>query len=78
MSHKRASAAFGVVILPRDSGPVEVATYRSDGVYADGRHPVQVRYATTAREDVLRCDSIFRSIRMCFHPFRSCAPSFYT
>jgi poly(A) polymerase len=34
----------------------EVATFRSDGAYLDGRHPAEVRFATSAREDVLRRD----------------------
>ena len=41
-------AQFGVVIVPHEAGNVEVATFRSDGVYADGRHPHEVRYAQTA------------------------------
>jgi poly(A) polymerase len=49
-------AQFGVVIVPRDAGNVEVATFRSDGVYADGRHPREVRYARTPQEDVRRRD----------------------
>ena len=49
-------AQFGVVIVPRPAGDVEVATFRSDGVYADGRHPREVRYARTAEEDVQRRD----------------------
>lgn len=49
-------AQFGVTIVPREEGNVEVATFRSDGRYADGRHPVQVEYAQTAEEDVLRRD----------------------
>lgn len=52
----RVGAQFGVVIVPRDDGPVEVATYRSDGRYTDGRHPAEVRYAATAEEDVRRRD----------------------
>jgi poly(A) polymerase len=35
---------------------IEVATFRSDGVYSDGRHPNQVRYTKTAEEDVQRRD----------------------
>jgi len=35
---------------------VEVATFRSDGVYTDGRHPDRVEYARSAEEDVLRRD----------------------
>jgi poly(A) polymerase len=49
-------AQFGVVIVPRAAGNVEVATFRSDGRYADGRHPSEVRYAKTPREDVRRRD----------------------
>ena len=34
----------------------EVATFRNDGVYSDGRHPNEVRYTKTAAEDVQRRD----------------------
>lgn len=48
------SAAHAASALP----PVvtEVATFRSDGAYSDGRHPDQVRYTKTAAEDVQRRD----------------------
>jgi poly(A) polymerase len=49
-------AQFGVVIVPHAAGNVEVATFRSDGVYVDGRHPHEVRYSRTAQEDVQRRD----------------------
>jgi poly(A) polymerase len=49
-------AQFGVVIVPRAEGNVEVATFRSDGRYTDGRHPSEVRYAKTPQEDVRRRD----------------------
>ncbi|MGH9377953.1 MAG: CCA tRNA nucleotidyltransferase [Terriglobia bacterium] len=49
-------ARFGVVVIPREEGPVEVATFRSDGVYSDGRHPAEVRYAESPEEDVRRRD----------------------
>ena len=35
---------------------IEVATFRSDGVYTDGRHPDEVRFSKTAAEDVQRRD----------------------
>jgi poly(A) polymerase len=35
---------------------VEVATFRSDGLYTDGRHPDQVTYSSHPREDVHRRD----------------------
>jgi tRNA nucleotidyltransferase/poly(A) polymerase len=45
-------AQFGVVLV--DS--VEVATFRSDHSYSDGRHPVRVVFETDPRQDVLRRD----------------------
>jgi putative nucleotidyltransferase with HDIG domain len=53
-------AHFGVVLVSAefDSQPTltEVATFRSDGAYSDGRHPDAVRYSTSAEEDVQRRD----------------------
>ena len=53
-------AHFGVVLVSAeyDDQPTltEVATFRSDGVYSDGRHPDAVRYTTSAEEDVQRRD----------------------
>ena len=34
----------------------EVATFRSDGAYSDGRHPDAVRFSTSPEEDVKRRD----------------------
>jgi len=50
-------AAFGVITVlgPRHAGQVEVATFRSDAAYTDGRHPAGVTF-TNAREDALRRD----------------------
>ncbi len=49
-------AQFGVVVVQDPQGNVEVATFRSDGRYTDGRHPSEVRYAKTPEEDVRRRD----------------------
>ena len=49
-------AQFGVVLVPREAGNVEVATFRSDGLYGDGRRPNDVRFARSAQEDVRRRD----------------------
>jgi poly(A) polymerase len=49
-------AQFGVMLVPRPEGNVEVATFRSDGRYTDGRHPGEVRYSKTPQQDVLRRD----------------------
>ena len=64
-------AQFGVVLVPapaRDAAnyeekelsskahAVEVATFRSDIGYSDGRHPDEVRFSREPREDVARRD----------------------
>jgi poly(A) polymerase len=63
-------AQFGVVLVPvpeeqRSEGveggtshphTVEVATFRSDVGYSDGRHPDEVRFSQDPREDVARRD----------------------
>ncbi|MFM8734935.1 MAG: CCA tRNA nucleotidyltransferase [Pirellulales bacterium] len=50
-------AAFGVITVlgPRNAGQVEVATFRSDAPYTDGRHPAGVTFCS-AREDAQRRD----------------------
>ena len=64
-------AQFGVVLVPAPEGDVassvstdgsskaravEVATFRSDLGYSDGRHPDEVRFSSDPREDVARRD----------------------
>jgi putative nucleotidyltransferase with HDIG domain len=61
-------AQFGVVLVASDLDTeckdgsmaerciTEVATFRNDGIYSDGRHPDEVRYTKTAAEDVQRRD----------------------
>ncbi len=49
-------AHFGVVLVHDSGAQVEVATFRSDHAYADGRHPVAVDFETDPRQDVLRRD----------------------
>jgi poly(A) polymerase len=59
---------FGVVLVPlaetsgatgalaRHGAAIEVATFRSDVGYSDGRHPDEVRFSKDPREDVERRD----------------------
>jgi len=62
-------AQFGVVLVPAPENQseegagggvpphaVEVATFRSDIGYSDGRHPDEVRFSSDPREDVARRD----------------------
>lgn len=48
-------AQFGVILVVVDGEPFEVATFRHDGPYLDGRRPSHVRYGTL-QEDILRRD----------------------
>ncbi len=48
-------AKFGVMIVLEEGLPFEVATFRADQGYQDGRHPSKIRF-TDAREDAIRRD----------------------
>lgn len=50
-------AAFGVITVlgPKGAGQIEVATFRTDAAYTDGRHPAGVTFST-APEDAQRRD----------------------
>lgn len=47
--------SFGVVIVQQHGVAIEVATFREDVAYSDGRRPDQVRFSS-AKEDALRRD----------------------
>jgi poly(A) polymerase len=54
-------AKFGVIVVTEDSGDgaslqVEVATFRSDVGYSDGRHPDSVVYSDSPEQDAWRRD----------------------
>ena len=69
-------AQFGVVLVPipeeiryetlppEHPHAVEVATFRSDGIYSDGRHPDQVQYSKSPQEDVQRRDFTINGLLM--------------
>ena len=57
-------AQFGVILIPRDGLKVEVATFRSDVGYSDGRHPDSVVYSKTPQEDVQRRDFTINGLLM--------------
>src|SRR6516164_2647120 len=68
-------AQFGVVLVPiprerreyepaAPPHPIEVATFRSDGIYSDGRHPNQVQYSKSPEEDVQRRDFTINGLLM--------------
>ena len=57
-------AQFGVILVPKDGLKVEVATFRSDVGYSDGRHPDRVVYSKTPQEDVQRRDFTINGLLM--------------
>jgi putative nucleotidyltransferase with HDIG domain len=57
-------AQFGVILVPKDGLKVEVATFRSDVGYSDGRHPDRVVYSKTPLEDVQRRDFTLNGLLM--------------
>ncbi len=69
-------AQFGVVLVPtpEDAPPaafpsehpnyIEVATFRNDGTYTDGRHPDRVSYSIDPQEDVQRRDFTINGLLM--------------
>jgi poly(A) polymerase len=57
-------AQFGVILVVEDSLQVEVATFRSDIGYADGRHPSRVEFSASPEEDVRRRDFTINGMMM--------------
>jgi poly(A) polymerase len=57
-------ARFGVILVVANSSQVEVATFRSDVGYSDGRHPDRVEYSNSPEEDVRRRDFTINGLMM--------------
>src|SRR5271156_6578232 len=53
-------AQFGVVLVDG----IEIATFRSDHSYADGRHPGRVMFETDPKQDVLRRDFTINALML--------------
>ncbi len=61
---KLVGAHFGVALVSGDGAEVEVATFRTDHAYRDGRRPEQVRYESDPREDARRRDFTINALLM--------------
>jgi poly(A) polymerase len=61
---QKVGAHFGVVLIGRGESQVEVATFRSDHSYADGRHPVSVDFETDPKQDVIRRDFTINALML--------------
>ena len=46
----------GTLTVIIDSQPVEITTYRLDGPYSDNRHPDQIQFTKSLKEDLARRD----------------------
>lgn len=57
-------AQFGVILVARDSAKVEVATFRHDVSYSDGRHPDRIIFASKPEDDVSRRDFTINGLLM--------------
>jgi putative nucleotidyltransferase with HDIG domain len=60
----RVGAHFGVVLVRDAFSQVEVATFRSDDDYTDGRRPERVHFESDPRRDVLRRDFTINGLMM--------------
>ena len=58
----------GTLTVILDGEPLEITTYRSDGEYADNRHPVSVTFSSRVEDDLSRRD--FTVNAMAYHPAR--------
>ena len=69
-----AGKKHGTVAVVMPEGLVEITTYRTEGDYADNRHPDWVRFVPDIREDLSRRD--FTVNAMAFSPTRGYADPF--
>ena len=52
----------GTVTVHIDGLPIDITTYRIDGTYTDGRHPVHVRFSTSLEDDLRRRDFTMNAV----------------
>ena len=64
----RTGVAHGTLTAVIDGHPVEITTYRTEGVYSDNRHPDEVVFVDSIALDMARRD--FTVNAMAFHPDR--------
>jgi poly(A) polymerase len=62
-------ASFGVILVRKDGADVELATFRADHHYRDGRRPEKVTFTSSPEQDVKRRD--FTINGLLFDPARN-------
>lgn len=55
---------FGVCVVRYNNKSYEIAHFRTDGAYSDGRHPDSIELTTSLKEDVLRRDFTINGLAM--------------
>ncbi len=60
-----AGVRHGTVGVCTDAGVVEITTFRTEGDYADSRHPDWVRFVSTVQEDLSRRDFTINAMAYC-------------
>lgn len=70
----RTGEKHGTVTVVCDDAAFEVTTFRVDGAYSDARHPDEVRFVRSLKEDLARRD--FTINAMAYHPLRGLADPF--
>lgn len=55
---------YGTVTVVTEEGHIEVTTFRSDGVYSDGRRPDSVTFTNSLTEDLQRRDFTINAMAM--------------
>lgn len=55
---------FGIVCIRHEEEQYEIAQFRVDSDYSDGRHPDKVIFASTLKEDVIRRDFTINGLAM--------------
>ena len=70
----RTGEKHGTVTVVCDDAAFEVTTFRVDGAYSDARHPDEVRFVRSLKEDLARRD--FTINAMAYHPLRRLADPF--
>ena len=67
---EQVGAHFGVVVVREGAIHVEIATFRSDRSYLDGRRPQAVEFETDPRQDVLRRDFTINALLLDLETYR--------
>lgn len=56
---------FGTVTVISEGKPIEITTYRTDGIYSDHRRPENVEFSSSLAEDLKRRDFTINAMAFC-------------